>query len=127
MDEFELFAIFLKSVDMNEAGGAGSRADYHILTSANNEEGLIVLTRKGNSGDADSGFVILQVDPCDCSFSSHWVYDLDTRGPMTGASWVAKLFRRQSDSITVDYVRVVEQFGFCSRGEDVVIRFDDVE
>lgn len=62
VDEFELFAILKKAVDVDEAGRGCAWADRDVFASTNNEEGLVTLTREADGRYGCSGFIVCQID-----------------------------------------------------------------
>ena len=102
VDEFEIFAFVLETVDMDKAGGARTRVYNHVFACADDEEGLVILGREGNCRNANGGFVFVEVDLLKAGFCGDGVDNVDARRPVALAPWIAKFCWRKICDISVD-------------------------
>jgi hypothetical protein len=73
VDELEFFALLMEPINVEETSGKGSRTNDHVFSSSHHQESLVILSRKGSSSDADSGFVFFQLYAKNDGFGCNWI------------------------------------------------------
>jgi hypothetical protein len=127
VDEFQLPAILLESIDVDKTTGRRGRADCHVFGSADNEECFVILARKLNCGKADGSLIVFEVKGMDYRLGGDRVHHLNARSPMSSASWVAKLCGWELSILAIATLRILDESLACSRGENIVVGFNNIE
>jgi hypothetical protein len=127
VDKFQFPAIFLETIDVDEATSRRWRADYHVLGSSDNKECFVILARELNCGNAHGSLIVFKIKGVDDRLGSGRVYHLDARSPMSSTAGVSKLGGWEFSILAIAALGILNESLACRRRQNIVIRFNDIE